>query len=291
LADKLDTLVGFWAIDEKPTGSKDPYALRRAALGVIRIVLENKVQLGLASIINDADLLSFFHDRLKVYLKDLGARHDLIDAVLSAAPSSGPSDHLLPVGEKRERGATSGSSSPQRGEGGASAPGEGAVETSAPGEGALQKSAPGEGAGFSNANDDFLLVARRVEALTAFITSEDGKNMLAGAKRATQLLAAEEKKGAVVNATVNEALLTLPAEKALHAAIIKAKADAETAVALEDFRAAMAAMAVLREPVDQFFADVLVNDDNADIRANRLALLGQIRATTATVADFSRIAG
>lgn len=130
-----------------------------------------------------------------------------------------------------------------------------------------------------------------MEALTAFITSEDGKNMLAGAKRATQLLAAEEKKGAVVNATVNEALLTLPAEKALFAAITKATADAKAAVASEDFRSAMGAMALLREPVDQFFLDVLVNDENPDIRANRLALLGQIRATTATVADFSKIAG
>ena len=225
IADKLDTLIGFWSIDEKPTGSKDPYALRRAALGVIRILLENNSRFELSHFIRDPDLLSFFHDRLKVYLKDLGARHDLIDAVLT--PES----------------------------------------------------------------DDFLLVARRVEALTAFITSEEGKNMLAGAKRATQLLAAEEKKGAVVNADVNEALLTLPAEKALYAAITKATADAKAAVASEDFRSAMGAMALLREPVDQFFVDVLVNDENPDIRANRLALLGQIRATTATVADFSKIAG
>ena len=225
IADKLDTLIGFWSIDEKPTGSKDPYALRRAALGVIRILLENNSRFELSQFIKDPDLLSFFHDRLKVYLKDLGARHDLIDAVLT--PDS----------------------------------------------------------------DDFLLVARRVEALTAFITSEDGKNMLAGAKRATQLLAAEEKKGAVVNADVNEALLTLPAEKALYGAITKAAADAKAAVASEDFRSAMGAMALLREPVDQFFVDVLVNDENPEIRANRLALLGQIRATTATVADFSKIAG
>ncbi len=153
LADKLDTLVGFWAIDEKPTGSKDPYALRRAALGVVRIILERKVRLGLLTVFKDADLLSFFHDRLKVYLRDMGARHDIIDAVLT--PDA----------------------------------------------------------------DDLLLIARRAEALTAFITSEDGKNLLAGTKRATQLLAAEEKKGTVVADGVSETLLTLDAEKALYSAI------------------------------------------------------------------------
>src|SRR5690606_29957905 len=132
LADKLDTLVGFWAIEEKPTGSKDPYALRRAALGVVRMILEKGIRLRLSTVARDADLLSFFHDRLKVYLRDQGARHDIIDAVLTQDA------------------------------------------------------------------DDLLMVARRAEALTAFITSEDGKNLLAGTKRATQLLAAEEKKGTVV---------------------------------------------------------------------------------------------
>ncbi len=223
LADKLDTLVGFWAIDEKPTGSKDPYALRRAALGVVRILLERKVRLPLLAVTKDADLLSFFHDRLKVYLRDLGARHDIIDAVLT--PDA----------------------------------------------------------------DDLLLVARRAEALTAFITSEDGKNLLAGTKRATQLLAAEEKKGTVVANGVSEALLTLDAEKALWAAISQASKEASDAVAKEDFRSAMEALSKLRVPVDTFFGDVLVNDEDAAIRANRLALLKAIREATATVADFSRI--
>ncbi|KJF66810.1 glycine--tRNA ligase subunit beta [Rhizobium nepotum] len=225
LADKLDTLVGFWAIDEKPTGSKDPFALRRAALGVVRILLERNVRLPLLSVVKDPDLISFFHDRLKVYLRDLGARYDLIDAVLT--PES----------------------------------------------------------------DDLLMIARRVEALTAFITGEDDKNLLAGTKRATQLLAAEEKKGTVVANSVSEELLKLDAEKALYAAIKTASADAAKAVEAEDFRSAMQALSTLRAPVDRFFEDVLVNDEDAAVRANRLALLKAIREVTGTVADFSKITG
>jgi glycyl-tRNA synthetase beta chain len=225
LADKLDTLTGFWGIDEKPTGSKDPFALRRAALGVVRILMERSVRLPLLSVVRDADLLSFFHDRLKVYLRDLGARYDLIDAVLTP-------------------------------------------ET-----------------------DDLLMVARRVEALTAFITDQDGINLLAGTKRATQLLAAEEKKGTVVADGVSQELLKLDAEKALYAAVVKASADASKAVATEDFRSAMQALSALRAPVDTFFEDVLVNDEDSAIRANRLALLKAIRQATGTVADFSKITG
>ncbi|PDT22524.1 glycine--tRNA ligase subunit beta [Rhizobium hidalgonense] len=247
LADKLDTLIGFWAIGEKPTGSKDPFALRRAALGVVRILLERNVRLPLLKIMSQTallaktgdavfafagdpaetffDLLAFFHDRLKVYLRDQGARHDLIDAVLTADA------------------------------------------------------------------DDLLMVARRVEALTAFITSEDGKNLLAGTKRATQLLAAEEKKGTVIADAVSPALLKLDAEKELFAAISAASKDAADAVAGEDFRSAMAALSKLRGPVDRFFEDVLVNDEDAAIRANRLALLRLIREATGTVADFSKISG
>ncbi|WP_284757432.1 glycine--tRNA ligase subunit beta [Agrobacterium sp. fls2-241-TYG-188a] len=225
LADKLDTLVGFWAIDEKPTGSKDPFALRRAALGVVRMILERGVRLPLLSIVRDGDLLSFFHDRLKVYLRDLGARYDLIEAVLTP-------------------------------------------ET-----------------------DDLLMVARRVEALTAFVTDQDGINLLAGTKRATQLLAAEEKKGTVVANSVSEELLKLDAEKALYAAIKTASADAAKAVEAEDFRSAMQALSTLRAPVDKFFEDVLVNDEDNAIRANRLALLKAIREATGTVADFSKITG
>jgi len=225
LADKLDTLVGFWAIDEKPTGSKDPYALRRAALGVVRILLERNVRLPLLATTKDADLLSFFHDRLKVYLRDMGARHDIIDAVLTP-------------------------------------------ET-----------------------DDLLLVARRAEALTSFISSDDGLNLLAGTKRATQLLAAEEKKGTVVAEGVAEELLKLDAEKALWTAIKAASGEAAEASRKEDFQSAMAALSKLRAPVDKFFEDVLVNDEDTAIRANRLALLKAIREATGTVADFSKISG
>lgn len=225
LADKLDTLVGFWAIDEKPTGSKDPYALRRAALGVVRILLERSVELPLLAATKDADLLSFFHDRLKVYLRDMGARHDIIDSVLTP-------------------------------------------ET-----------------------DDLLLAARRAEALTSFISSEDGQNLLAGTKRATQLLAAEEKKGTVVAEGVSNELLKLDAEKALWAAVQAASKEASEAVSKKEYRSAMEALSQLRAPVDKFFEDVLVNDEDNAIRANRLALLKAIREATGTVADFSKISG
>jgi glycyl-tRNA synthetase beta chain len=226
LADKLDTLTGFWAIDEKPTGSKDPYALRRAALGVIRIIIENGVRLPLLSVTNgDADLLSFFHDRLKVYLRDKGARHDLIDAVIS--PEA----------------------------------------------------------------DDLLLIVSRVAALGIFLDSEDGKNLLAGTKRAANILAAEEKKGTVVNSDVDPAAFRDDAERALFTAINHAEAEAAKAVALQDFAGAMQALSVLRAPVDTFFEAVLVNDENPVVRANRLALLARIRNATGQVADFSKIAG
>ncbi|TKT81112.1 glycine--tRNA ligase subunit beta [Aquamicrobium sp. LC103] len=265
LADKLDTLVGFWAIDEKPTGSKDPYALRRAALGVIRIVVENGVRLELLKPLRQAailvlgnpegvsgpgadalpDLLSFFHDRLKVYLRDKGARHDLIDAVLAT-------------------------SSPQRGEGG-----EAMAE-------------PDEGA---SANDDLLLVVSRVAALGIFLDTEDGANLLAGTKRAANILAAEEKKGTAVAAAVDPALFTEDAEKKLFSAVNQAESEAAQAIQMQDFSAVMRALSALREPVDSFFEAVLVNDEDVRVRANRLALLARIRGATGQVADFSKIAG
>ncbi len=226
LADKLDTLTGFWAIDEKPTGSKDPYALRRAALGVIRIIVENGVRLPLLSATNnDADLLSFFHDRLKVYLRDKGARHDLIDAVITADA------------------------------------------------------------------DDLLLIVSRVAALGIFLDSEDGKNLLAGTKRAANILAAEEKKGTVVAEEASPDLFREDAERALFTAINSAESEAAKAVALQDFAGAMQALSVLRAPVDAFFEAVMVNDEDPAVRANRLALLARIRSATGQVADFSKIAG
>jgi glycyl-tRNA synthetase beta chain len=266
LADKLDTLVGFWAIGEKPTGSGDPYQLRRAALGVIRIVLENDLRLRLSKIFKLArapfeerlevlypghisrvrredervqrtgdapadDLLFFFSDRLKVHLRDAGARHDLIDAVFSLG-----------------------------------------------------------------GQDDLALIVKRVEALGEFLKTDDGANLLSGVKRASNILRDEEKKDKTSHAgAADPALLREPQEKALYQALQKVKADTAAAINVENFAGAMRALAELRAPVDAFFDKVTVNvadgPDAAKLRANRLALLSEIRAATLNVADFSKIAG
>ncbi|QDI81703.1 glycine--tRNA ligase subunit beta [Methylorubrum populi] len=239
LADKLDTLAGFWSIDEKPTGSKDPYALRRAALGVIRALIERSLRLSLASLVaprfanagteRTADLLAFFADRLKVYLRDQGARHDLIDAVFAL---------------------------------------------------------PGQ--------DDLLLVVRRVEALGAFLATDDGKNLLAGYKRAANILRIEEKKdGRTYDAAPDAALAASgePEERALAEALTAAREEASAAVAAEDFSGAMRALSRLRAPVDAFFEKVTVNADDPALRRNRLLLLNALRAATREVAEFSRIEG
>src|ERR1700722_4737206 len=247
LADKLDTLVGFWTIDEKPTGSKDPFALRRAALGVIRLVLSNDLRLSLGRWIHVAhgghgmgeagvtvrsekvtpDLLSFFADRLKVQLREQGARHDLVDAVFAL-----------------------------------------------------------EG------QDDLLLIVRRVEALGKFLDTENGKNLLAGYKRATNIIRIEEKKDSrEYTGAPDPGLYKQSEEKALAQAIDAAKAEATRAVETEDFEAAMRAMASLRPHVDAFFDKVTVNVDDKPLRENRLKLLNEIRAATRAVADFSKIEG
>ncbi len=241
LADKLDTLVGFWAIDEKPTGSKDPYALRRAALGVIRMVLDRELRVRLAGLVDGhaiaavsnrpaettADLLSFFADRLKVQLREQGARADLVDAVFA-------------LGDQ----------------------------------------------------DDLLLIVRRVEVLARFLESEDGANLLAGYKRAANILRDEEKKaGESFGGAVDATLLAEAEEKALATALDKALPVATEAVAREDFAAAMSALATLRAPVDAFFEAVRVNADDAAVRANRLRLLNRLREATLAVADFSKIGG
>ena len=241
LADKIDTLVGFWAIDEKPTGSKDPYALRRAALGVIRLIAENALRLSLMKVAasglaglsvkpTDAsrlpsDLLAFFADRLKVQLREQGARHDLVDAVFALG-----------------------------------------------------------------GQDDLVMIVRRVEALGKFLDTDDGKNLLAGTKRASNILSIEEKKDKrSFDGAPDTALYSLDEEKALAKAIGEVKAEASAAVAKEDFAAAMSAMAKLRPPVDAFFDKVRVNDDDAKVRENRLKLLNEIRSATRAVADFSKI--
>ncbi|RWP93327.1 MAG: glycine--tRNA ligase subunit beta [Mesorhizobium sp.] len=311
LADKLDTLVGFWAIDEKPTGSKDPYALRRAALGVVRLVLDNETPVSLLSIVaehrkiiedqidrrhaeeqaklggdyvsarahpgdeksGDRDLLAFFHDRLKVYLRDQGARHDLIDAVL--ATGSRPISPL------------EGEMSAKPTEGGAVPP---TSQREAP-PSALPGISPSRGEIGQSQSDDLLQIVRRVEALGSFLDTEDGKNLLAGTKRAANILAAEEKKKTAVAETVESALLREDAEKSLFVAVNQAEKQAGEAIQNDDFSGALLALSVLREPVDSFFEHVLVNDEDQAVRANRLALLARIRAATGQVADFSRIAG
>ena len=409
LADKIDTLVGFWAIDEKPTGSKDPYALRRAALGVVRIVLENGLRLSLGASLAAAitvrlqfpkldydpfdqflsfeaiaeqphsyikyniglywylnvdnllgpkwrdfmsfkhylekddgsaediysddfdefsqkskdfdrnrdeitalrhyaglprigqslatpdveqdmktrfkrfnefvsplerDLLAFLADRLKVQLREQGARHDLVDAVFgSGAPS--PLE-----GEGRVRG-----------DGGA-LPGEGAEATIS--EGAARTPAPDpcpQGGG--GKNDDLVLIVRRVEALGKLLETEDGKNLLAGYRRAANILRAEEKKdgSGAFEGALDAALMIEAAEIALSAALDAAEPEAVRALEAEDFASATSALARLRPPVDTFFDDVTVNAEDPALRLNRLRLLARLRRATRAVADFDRIAG
>ncbi|WP_037066934.1 glycine--tRNA ligase subunit beta [Allorhizobium undicola] len=333
LADKLDTLVGFWAIDEKPTGSKDPFALRRAALGVVRILLEKGIRLELFNkaieaarkIYRSANAASLIK---KAYLSDLAPyvlREDHLAIVFPPGYSSPCTEREMPNVDLLVEHVLS-QTKPEddiyfKTLGFIEAGGPVIVEfaenwdLSADDEPSL-KGIPLVGdllsffhdrlkvylrdqgarhdiidAVLTPEADDLLMVARRAEALTAFITSEDGKNLLAGTKRATQLLAVEEKKGTVVADAVSPELFKLDAEKALYAAITEATKSAAEAVAGEDFRSAMQALSTLRAPVDRFFEDVLVNDEDAAIRANRLALLKAIREATGTVADFSRISG
>jgi len=271
LADKLDTLTGFWAIDEKPTGSKDPYALRRAALGVIRLVLDNGLTLKLteALALGDAqskfqmmlvqsraeedppatddliakgasgifdtgavsdetrDLLSFFHDRLKVYLKDQGIRHDVIDACIAM---------------------------------------------------------PG--------NDDLALLVKRARALSDTLATDDGENLLQGFKRANNILTqAEQKDGVEYSYGADPKFAEDPAEKALFAALDQAEAQMKPAMAAQDFTTAMAAMAGLRGPIDGFFTAVQVNADQQVLRRNRLNLLSRIRTICLSVADLTKVEG
>ncbi|RAZ86847.1 glycine--tRNA ligase subunit beta [Cereibacter johrii] len=276
LADKIDTLTGFWAIDEKPTGSKDPFALRRAALGVVRLNLENELRYSLKLLlldglvaneiarqfthfksetnalagIDDVEafkqhvtfsldaakdkandlfeyLLAFFHDRLKVHLREQGIRHDVIDACLAM---------------------------------------------------------PG--------NDDLTLLVKRAEALSGFLKTDDGTNLLQGFKRANNILTqAEAKDGVEYSFGADPKFAETDAERALFSALETAEAAIGPALQAEDFAAAMSAMSALRAPIDAFFETVQVNADNAVLRRNRLNMLHSIRATCARVADLTRIEG
>ena len=292
LADKIDSLVGFWAIDEQPTGSKDPFALRRAALGVIRLILENGLQFKLRESLRKAynpiglflDLNSSEDFDFNLYLQEcleerfadavmedeedfwrnaeIGwDRHYVYEAVDQAGLKASLdlliffADRLK--GQLREQGAR-----------------HDLVDAVFALEG----------------QDDLLMVVRRVEALGKFLDTDDGKNLLAGTKRAANILRIEEKKdGKAYDGAPDAALYSLDEEKALAKAIDQVKVDAIAAVAKEDFAAAMSAMAKLRPAVDAFFDKVKVNDDNAQVRENRLKLLNEIRAATRAVADFSKI--
>jgi glycyl-tRNA synthetase beta chain len=292
LADKIDTLVGFWTIDEKPTGSKDPFALRRAALGVIRIVIENELRLPLrrhlwphfSVIRRDEDLaeaiaalhavneqiinLSATDIELAMKLEVLVSQRErrLAGPVLVQAHSYLQQTHdLLAFFADR-------------------------LKVTLREDGARHDLVD---AVFSlEGQDDLLMIVRRVEALGKFLDTDDGKNLLAGVKRASNILRIEEKKDNTSYAGAPDAKrLTAPEEKALAQAIAIAKKDASAAVAKEDFAAAMTAMASLRPKVDAFFDKVTVNIDDKALRENRLKLLNEIRESTRAVADFSRIDG
>ena len=222
LADKLDTLVGFFAIDEKPTGSKDPYALRRAALGVIRIILENGLRISLAKFGQD-DLIAFFADRLKVTLRDQGKRHDLVDAV------------------------------------------------------------------FALGDDDLARIVARVEALDGFLKTDDGKSLMAGYKRASNILKAEEKKGALPTGAPEAPTADSDAEVGLYNALRLLAKPLKDALDAEDFTGAMTQLAELRGPVDAYLDGVFVNEP--EHRDNRLKTLAAVRDAMGQVADFGLIAG
>jgi glycyl-tRNA synthetase beta chain len=328
LADKLDTLVGFWAINEKPTGSKDPYALRRAALGVIRIILNNGLRIGLRSLLerhgevitrvqfdsgrayqspdvildHDATEVNYssalllqksfpqinwfnvlltrgymLTDAETVFLKSDDQKYHGEGFTWTYSVSAYVADLLLSFGERlkfqlRDQGARYDLVDAVF-----------AVQEARNVEGEIRK---------INLQDDLFLVVRRIEALAKFFDSEDGKNLLAGFKRATNILRIEEKKDS--REYIGAPTLmpdAQPEEKALAQAINAAKAEATRSVEKEDFEAAMRAMAKLRPHVDAFFDKVTVNVDDRALRENRLKLLSEIRAATRAVADFSKIEG
>ncbi|WP_273793370.1 glycine--tRNA ligase subunit beta [Brucella anthropi] len=283
LADKLDTLVGFWAIDEKPTGSKDPYALRRAALGVIRLLLSQEWKFPLLPLFRSA-FAALKEGQVQRKLREFQAKLAAEDS--GDVDGEQDVDNALANYEKQVRAEAEASSEPVL------------ADLLSFLHDRFKVHLKEEGARYDAIDavlapeaDNLLLVARRLEALIVFINEEDGKNLLAGTKRAANILAAEEKKGTKVAESVNASLLREAEEKALFEAVTLASQDAEAAIAREDFNGAMLALAKLRGPVDTFFEKVLVNDEDENVRANRLALLDQIRAATGKVADFSKIAG
>ncbi len=244
LADRFDTLAGFWKIGEKPTGSKDPFALRRAALGIIRLMIENEIRLPLRRVFSKAlmkhgvetpekvdeltdDLIAFFVDRLKVYLREKGVRHDLISAIFARGGDS-----------------------------------------------------------------DIVRILARVDALKSFLAGADGANLLIAYRRASNIVEIEEKKDkSRHDGAVQLPLLKQPEEVTLQRRLGEARSSMDSLLRMENYAGATLALARLREPVDVFFDKVTVNAPEADLRANRLRLLSEIRRTLNQVADFSKIEG
>jgi glycyl-tRNA synthetase beta chain len=285
LADKIDTLVGFWAIDEKPTGSKDPYALRRAALGVIRLVVDRNIRLPLIFTMTHPLRFSLVH-------ANVAAQRGLQNA--AASENIETSQKFLALGViAQEIGNRLRFNAPPQ-------PDELVTLNSLLSFFAdrLKVQLRDQGARHDlvdavfalGGQDDLLMVVRRVEALGKFLDTDDGKNLLAGVKRASNILAIEEKRDKrSFDGAPDAALYSLEQEKTLAKSIDQVMAEASAAVAKEDFASAMSAMAKLRPAVDAFFDKVKVNDDDPKVRENRLKLLNEIRAATRAVADFSRI--
>lgn len=361
LADKLDTLVGFWAIDEKPTGSKDPFALRRAALGVVRIILETSTRLSLRRVLTKAALIDFANtpfewmgdpkllgaadwnedflellQRVKLYgifgylvesLTDYAAHLELALQIDRKIPRpegetseefSARISKLSNIGDQIEwlhsariilfEGWSKSEIEAEWGADSIDIPDR--IETAIQPlvsdllsffADRLKQHLRDEGqrhdlidAVFALGEDDLVLITKRVEALGDFLGTEDGANLLAGYKRAANILRAEEKKGALPeNLVVDGALIDAGAaqEIHLHQTLGQVRHDIEAPLEAEDFAAVMTELAKLRAPVDDFFEHVMVNDDDPAIRANRLALLADIRDTLHRVADFSLIEG
>jgi len=285
LADKIDTLVGFWVINEKPTGSKDPYALRRSALGVIRIILENKLRLDLPKILDGAHLevCNSLREVAKEKVHRLAVESSRItndpsefSEIITAADRS-----VDPIeSEKNEVITSLLSFFTDR------------LKVHLRDRGIAHDLID---AVLSNsADDDLVIMVSRVEALDAFLKTEDGTNLLAGYKRAVNIVTIEEKKdgpGIEYSGEVDESFFEHEEEKILYTELQAAKTKAAAALKSKDFSAAMTAMAPLRTPVDAFFDAVIVNADDPAIRRNRLCLLNQIRKTLSQVADFSKIEG
>ncbi|MEQ8559084.1 MAG: glycine--tRNA ligase subunit beta [Henriciella sp.] len=286
LADKLDTLVGFWAIDEKPTGSKDPFALRRAALGVVRIILENEVRLGLyewlirqGSLVEGRrfgraarDFAQFLKEAARLAPNMIAGN---IDASIKAHITSDEtlSELLEPLLPKLDDLLSFFADR-------------------------LKQYLRDAGARhdlidavFALGEDDLVLIVKRVEALGAFLESDDGANLLAGYKRAANILKAEEKKdGKAYDGAPDPKLFEQQEERALAEGISESVAAAEAALQAEDFEKAMGALSSLRPPVDAFFDAVTVNAERPELRQNRLLILGSIRDALHRVADFSKVA-